>query len=57
VRLPTRKEVITTIVVVFIAFAVLTDPSGSADVTGNVWDQIKRGWDALSTFFEGVLDS
>ena len=54
-KLPTGKQVLGTIVVVFIAYAIFTSPNESADTTQSLWGHIKDGVDSISTFFDGVL--
>lgn len=56
-KLPTWRQVIATIVVVFVIYAVFTSPTDSANVTSNAWGHIKDGFDAITTFFDGVIDS
>lgn len=55
--LPSVRQCLGVIVVVFIAYAVFTSPTQSADVAGNAWDQIKNGFHHVSTFFDELLDS
>lgn len=53
--LPSGKQIIWTVIIAFVLYAVLTDPSDSADSTGNAWDHLKDGLNAIGTFFDGLL--
>jgi hypothetical protein len=55
--LPSLRQVIGALIVIFIIYAVLSDPAGSADVTGNAWGQVKDGFGAVSTFFTTLIAS
>lgn len=54
-KLPTGRQILWGLLIFFIAYAVLTSPSDSADVTGNAWDAVKDGFSALTTFFDELL--
>lgn len=56
-KLPTGRQVIATIVVVFVVYAIFTAPASSADTTASAWDHVKDGVEAVSTFFDGLLSS
>ena len=51
-----RKAVLA-ILIIFVIYAVLNDPTQSASVTGNAWDQIKDGFGSITTFFDTLLSS
>jgi hypothetical protein len=52
---PKVRRAILIIVVIFIIYAVINDPTQSADVTGNAWDRIKEGAGAIGTFFDQLI--
>lgn len=56
-KLPSLRQCVAVIVVVFVLYAVFTSPTQSADVAGNAWDHLKDGFDHVSTFFDELLDS
>lgn len=45
------------ILIFFIIYAILKDPTQSASVTGSAWDQIKDGFSAVGTFFDVLISS
>jgi hypothetical protein len=45
------------ILVIFVIYAVINDPTQSANVTGNAWDQIKSGLHSVGTFFDTLLSN
>jgi hypothetical protein len=51
------QRAILILVVVFIIYAVLHDPSQSADFTSNIWGRITDGLSAIGTFFDTLLSS
>jgi hypothetical protein len=51
------RRAILVIVVIFIIYAVINDPTQSASVTGNAWDQIKNGASSVGTFFNTLIHS
>ncbi len=55
--LPTFRQALGALIVIFIVYAILTSPAESANVTGNAWDQIKDGFEALTIFFDGLIGS
>jgi hypothetical protein len=55
--MPKVKKALLALLIIFIIYAVLNDPTQSASVTGNAWDQIKDGFSALGTFFDTLLKS
>lgn len=54
--LPSLKQCVGALIIIFIVYAVLTDPTGSSRVAGNLVDFIKDGAHALATFFDGILE-
>jgi hypothetical protein len=54
--IPNKWQVFWFIVIVFIIYAVLHDPSDSAGTTETVWNHIKDGLSAVGTFFDELLD-
>jgi len=51
------RRALLALLIIFIIYAVLNDPTQSANVTGNAWDQIKDGFSAVGTFFDTLLSS
>jgi len=51
------RRALLAILIIFIIYAVLNDPTQSASVTGNAWDQIKDGISAVGTFFDTLISS
>lgn len=49
------KQAIILIVVVFVVYAVVNDPNGSANVVNNAWDTIKDGLSGVGDFFDALL--
>jgi hypothetical protein len=54
--MPLWRRVILIIVVVFIIYAVINDPTNSADVTSNAWGHIKDAISAIGTFFDDLIN-
>jgi hypothetical protein len=54
---PKVRKALLAILIIFIIYAVLNDPTQSASVTGNAWDQIKDGIGSITTFFDTLLSS
>ena len=54
---PRVRRALLAILIIFIIYAVLNDPTQSASVTGNAWDQIKDGVSAIGTFFDTLIAS
>ncbi len=44
------------LLVVFIIYAVVNDPTQSADFTANIWDHVKDGLSSIGTFFDALLN-
>lgn len=55
--MPKVRRALLAILIIFIIYAVLNDPTQSANVTGNAWDQIKDGVGAIGTFFNTLIAS
>jgi hypothetical protein len=51
------RKVVLVLLVIFVIYAVLNDPTQSAGVTGNAWDQIKDGLGSVTTFFDTLISS
>ena len=45
------------LLVVFIIYAVVNDPSQSGDFTANLWGHVKDGISSIGTFFDTLLSS
>jgi hypothetical protein len=54
---PKVRRALLALLIIFIIYAVLNDPTQSASVTGNAWDQIKDGFSAIGTFFDTLISS
>lgn len=55
--MPRVRRALLVILVIFVIYAVINDPTQSASVTGNAWDQIKSGVSSIGTFFDTLLSS
>ena len=55
--MPKVRRALLVLLIIFIIYAVLNDPTQSASVTGNAWDQIKDGISAVGTFFDALINS
>ena len=55
--MPRVRRALLAILIIFIIYAVFNDPTQSANVTGNAWDQIKQGIDSIGTFFDTLISS
>lgn len=55
--MPRVRRALLVILVIFVIYAVINDPTQSAGVTGNAWDQIKSGVSSIGTFFDTLLSS
>ena len=51
------RRAILAIVIIFIIYAVMTDPTQSADKTGSIWDFLKNGIENIGTFFDSLLNN
>ena len=45
------------ILIIFVIYAVINDPTQSAGVTGNAWDTLKDGASSIGTFFDTLIAS
>jgi hypothetical protein len=54
---PKVRRALLALLIIFIIYAILNDPTQSASVTGNAWDQIKDGFSAIGTFFDTLISS
>jgi hypothetical protein len=43
------------LLVIFIIYAVVNDPTQAGNFTANLWDRIKDGISAIGTFFDALL--
>jgi hypothetical protein len=55
--MPLWRRVVLVIVVAFIIYAVINDPTGSANVTSEAWGHIKNGISSIGTFFDDLINS
>jgi hypothetical protein len=51
------RRAILVILVIFLIYAVLNDPTQSAGVVGNAYDEMKQGARSIGTFFDTLLRS
>jgi hypothetical protein len=51
------RRALVVILVIFVIYAVINDPTQSANVTGNAWDKIKDAISSIGTFFQTLIDS
>jgi hypothetical protein len=54
---PKVRRALLVLAVIFIIYAVINDPTQSANVTSNAWDHIKSALSAIGTFFNTLLSS
>ncbi|NNG38716.1 hypothetical protein HJ588_05435 [Flexivirga sp. ID2601S] len=50
------KKVVIWVVVAFIAYAIFTSPSRSADIVHSIWQILSDGVDSIGTFFDRILN-
>jgi hypothetical protein len=43
------------ILVIFVIYAVINDPTQSANTTASIWDWLKGGINSIATFFDTLL--
>ncbi len=55
--MPKVRRALLVLAVIFIIYAVINDPTQSANVTGNAWDHIKDALSSIGTFFNTLLSS
>ena len=55
--MPRVRRALLVILIIFIIYAIINDPTQSAGVTGNAWDRIKEGISSIGTFFDTLLSS
>lgn len=51
------RRAILIILIIFVIYAVINDPTTSADKTGSIWDWLKGGIDNIATFFDELIAS
>jgi len=54
---PKVRRALLALLIIFVIYAILNDPTQSASVTSNAWDQIKDGFSAIGTFFDALISS
>jgi len=54
---PKVRKALLALLIIFVIYAVLNDPTQSASVTHNAWTQIKDGIGSIGTFFDTLLSS
>jgi hypothetical protein len=55
-KLPSWRQVILTLVVIFIVYAIINDPHGSAGVTANLRRHLQDAATSFATFFDDLLN-
>lgn len=50
------RKVILIVVVAFIVYAIFTEPGQSANTVDRAWETMKDGADAVTTFFDALLN-
>ena len=55
--MPRVRRALLVILIIFIIYAVINDPTQSASITGNAWDRIKDGASSIGTFFDTLIAS
>ncbi|MGA8045331.1 MAG: hypothetical protein WCA30_03605 [Dermatophilaceae bacterium] len=53
--MPPIKKIVTWILVIFLLYAILTNPGAAADIVGSVWDLIYSGIQNIFQFFNELL--
>ena len=51
------RRALVVILVIFVIYAVINDPTQSANWTGNAWDRIKDAISSIGTFFDALLSN
>jgi len=51
------RRALVVLLVIFVIYAVINDPTQSASVTGNAWDRIKDAISSIGTFFDTLINS
>jgi hypothetical protein len=51
------RRALVVLLVIFVIYAVINDPTQSASVTGNAWDRIKDAISSVGTFFDTLISS
>jgi hypothetical protein len=54
---PKVRRALLVLLVIFVIYAVVKDPTQSASVTSNLWDALKNGIESVFTFFDALLSS
>lgn len=53
--MPPIKKIVTWILVIFLLYAILTNPSSAADIVGSVWEILANGVRNIFAFFNELL--
>ena len=53
--MPPIKKIVTWILVIFLLYAILTNPDAAADIVGSAWDIIYSGLQNIFSFFNELL--
>lgn len=53
--MPPIKKIVLWLIVVFIAYAILTSPAETANIFTSAWDVLANGVRNIFTFFDNVL--
>lgn len=53
--MPPIKKIIAWILVIFLLYAILTNPGAAADIVGSIWDLLYSGVQNIFEFFNELL--
>jgi hypothetical protein len=53
--MPPVKKIIWWLVVIFLLYAILTNPTEASNIVGSIWDIIKNGVENIFRFFDSLL--
>lgn len=56
-NLPSLRQCLLALLIVFVAYAVLTSPTQAGDMTASAWGHVKDGAGNIGTFFDSLLKS
>jgi hypothetical protein len=49
------RRALVILLVIFLIYAVINDPTQAANFTSNIWNRIKDALSAVATFFDALL--
>jgi hypothetical protein len=53
--MPPIKKIVTWILVIFLLYAILTNPGTAADIVGSIWEILYNGVQNIFAFFNELL--